>query len=160
MTIKLAVDLATDRVIWFTSDLDFDIQTDERSAIATYQGAIPRGMTASNCWNWIFRDQTLTRATPKPVRVSRMEQNRADTLAWIRQQIFEFRDRRYHRDIYTLLLEWTQNRLPREMIDFLEHTESIKQVAVNKTHHAASDQEITDIREELRKKLNEYSSTL
>lgn len=160
MTVKLALDLATDRVIWFTSDLEFDIQTDERSAVAWYHGQLPANMTASNCWDWVLRDQELIRTSPRPVRTSRLEQNREDTLDWIRQQVFDFRDRRYRRDAYTLLLESQQGRLPQDLLQVLEHTETIRQTAVNKTHHAASDQDIADIRTELRTRLEQYAASL
>jgi len=160
MTYKLAVDLATDRVIWFTSDLEFDIQTDERSAVAWYQGALPAGMTASNCWDWVLRDQQLTRSSPKPVRTTRLEQNREDALDWIRQQVFDFRHQRYKRDAYTLFLELQQGGLPQDLLQFLQRTETIKQTAVNKAHHAATDQDIADIRHELRTRLDEYATTL
>jgi len=157
---KLAIDLSTDRVIWFTPDLDYDIQIDERSAVTLYDGPLPSDMTVTNCWGWVYRERQLVRSSPRPSRVSRMEQNRTDTLEWIRSQVFDFRHRRYNRDSYTLLLEYSQNRLPKDLLDFLDRTEIIKQTAVNKTHHAVTDQDLADVRAELKQQLDHYATTL
>lgn len=62
----LVIDLATDRVIWFTDELDQVLTPDDCAVQAIFEGDIPKQMTVRNCWNYRLRNQEL-KSTAKPV---------------------------------------------------------------------------------------------
>ena len=57
---RLLIDLATDRVIWYTEDLNAQLHTDEHSVQAEYVGDLPTDMTYANAWNFVYRNKILT----------------------------------------------------------------------------------------------------
>jgi hypothetical protein len=74
---RLLIDLATDRIIWYTDDADTVINTIESAIQAEFTGELPEKMTTANCWNFRYKDQIITDTTPvDPVRISLLDQNR------------------------------------------------------------------------------------
>lgn len=66
---QLIVDLATDRIVFFTADLEQQLYTDEHCSLALYDSELPLGMTQRNSWNYVFRNQRLTNTVvPKPAQ--------------------------------------------------------------------------------------------
>ena len=76
MKIRLLVDLATDRIIWYTSDLEASIQNDEHSAIAEYDGDLPAGLTLQNSWNYGYRNKQVILLNTTAAKPTLLESNR------------------------------------------------------------------------------------
>ena len=76
MKYRLLIDLATDRIIWYTSDLDTPINNDDHSAIAEYDNDLPNGMTLQNCWNYGYRNKVLSLFNTPAVKPTLLESNR------------------------------------------------------------------------------------
>lgn len=76
MKIRLLVDLATDRIIWYTSDLEASIQNDEHSAIAEYDGDLPAGLTLQNSWNYGYRNKKVILLNTTAAKPTLLESNR------------------------------------------------------------------------------------
>jgi hypothetical protein len=74
---RLLIDLATDRIIWYTDDADTVINTIESAIQAEFTGELPEKMTTANCWNFRYKNQIIVDTTPvEPVRISLLDQNR------------------------------------------------------------------------------------
>ncbi len=56
---RLIIDLATDRVIYFTQDVEQNLFSDNNSVMASYDNELPPGMTQFNCRNFKFVNQQL-----------------------------------------------------------------------------------------------------
>lgn len=74
---RLLIDLATDRIIWYTSDLETPINNDDHSAIAEYDGDLIEGMTLQNCWNYGYRNKVLSLFNTPAVKPTLLESNRS-----------------------------------------------------------------------------------
>lgn len=77
MKIRLLVDLATDRIIWYTSNLEEPIQNDDHSAIAEYDGDLPEGLTLENSWNYGFKNKEIKLLNVTQAKPTLLESNRS-----------------------------------------------------------------------------------
>ena len=77
MKYRLLIDLATDRIIWYTSDLETPINNDDHSAIAEYDGDLIEGMTLQNCWNYGYQNKVLSLFNKPAVKPTLLESNRS-----------------------------------------------------------------------------------
>ena len=87
--IRIVVDLATDRVIWFTTDPDLDIVPEPESIICDYEGELPEGMTPVNSWNYRFRNQKVYLADPvepRPLK-SLLDNNKEEITQLLRKEV-------------------------------------------------------------------------
>lgn len=98
---RLLIDLATDRVIWYTEDLTAQLHTDEHSVQAEYTGELPEGMTHANAWNFVYRNRTLinTEVPTNPPK-SLLETNRESINKFLINKINEKRLQKYPRVEY------------------------------------------------------------
>ncbi len=80
----LVIDIATDRIVYFTDDPVADLFTDEYSALATYDGVLPEELTNKNCWGFIYRNKKII-SPPKQAAngVKTLEQNKE----WLRDYL-------------------------------------------------------------------------
>jgi hypothetical protein len=76
MKIRLLVDLATDRILWYTTDLQSPLNNDEHSAIAEYDGELPEGITLQNSWNYGYKNKQIVLLNKPPVKPTLVESNR------------------------------------------------------------------------------------
>jgi hypothetical protein len=76
MKIRLLVDLATDRILWYTTDLVSPLHNDEHSAIAEYDGELPEGITLQNSWNYGYKNKQILLLNKQPVKPTLLESNR------------------------------------------------------------------------------------
>ena len=76
MKIRLLVDLATDRILWYTTDLESPLNNDEHSAIAEYDGELPEGITLQNSWNYGYKNKQIVLLNKTPVKPTLVESNR------------------------------------------------------------------------------------
>jgi hypothetical protein len=91
MKYRLLVDIATDRLIWYTTDLEAHIQNDEHSAIAEFEGTLPEGITLGNCWNYGFRNKEVILLNHPAKKVSLLESNRTSIRKFLVDKINEKR---------------------------------------------------------------------
>lgn len=113
--IRLVIDLATSRVVYFTENLTEALTVDEYTAIAEYGGSLPPGMNLLNCFSYRYVNKELFNASKTaPPAISLLEQNRKTILKFINEKIEEkfvaigktrF-DVEYHR---CLAEEWQKN---------------------------------------------------
>lgn len=89
--LRLVIDIASNRVVWFT-DSDTRIILTDSTALVDFQGEMPRKMTAANCWNWVLRDRKLTRLDNQKTP-SLAEMNRAATEKALNRKISQLRNR-------------------------------------------------------------------
>lgn len=80
---RLVVDLATDRVVFFTDDPDQELHTDQYTALAEYEGQLPTGLEQRTSWNWRFRNQRFENTVKRPSPVSLLDQNRKSMLEFV-----------------------------------------------------------------------------
>lgn len=76
MKIRLLVDLATDRILWYTTDLESPLNNDEHSAIAEYDGELPEGITLQNSWNYGYKNKQIVLLNKPQVKPTLVESNR------------------------------------------------------------------------------------
>lgn len=76
MKIRLLVDLATDRILWYTTDLQSPLNNDEHSAIAEYDGELPEGITLQNSWNYGYKNKQIVLLNKPQVKPTLVESNR------------------------------------------------------------------------------------
>lgn len=76
MKIRLLVDLATDRILWYTTDLESPLNNDEHSAIAEYDGELPEGITLQNSWNYGYKNKQIILLNKPQVKPTLLESNR------------------------------------------------------------------------------------
>lgn len=77
MKIRLLVDLATDRILWYTTDLESPLNNDEHSAIAEYDGELPDGITLQNSWNYGYKNKQIILLNKQQVKPTLLESNRS-----------------------------------------------------------------------------------
>jgi len=86
--LHLIIDLATNRVVYFTEDLDARLTTDEHTAIAVFEGDIPKGMNLHNCFNYRYVNKELSNTIKEPAPVeSLLEQNRKSISKFVNEKI-------------------------------------------------------------------------
>lgn len=84
---RLIVDLPTDRIVWFTTDLETALYTDKQSVQAEYEGELPEGMTVLNAWNYRLRNQRIEAPNPTAAqRVPLVEQNRTSIREFVQSK--------------------------------------------------------------------------
>lgn len=92
--IKLVVDLATDRIVWF-GPVDFPLEEThiDGAAIAYCDGPTPVGMRAANAWNYKLVNQKIVPPAPKQPRApeSSLEASRIVVLKQINQAVDKYR---------------------------------------------------------------------
>jgi hypothetical protein len=93
MKIRLLVDLATDRIIWYTSNLEEPIQNDEHSAIAEYDGDLPEGLTLENSWNYGYRNKEVKLLNVTQAKPTLLESNRGSIRKLLVDKVNERRAR-------------------------------------------------------------------
>lgn len=76
MKIRLLVDLATDRILWYTTDLESPLANDDHSAIAEYDGELPNGITLQNAWNYGYKNKKVILLNKPQVKPTLLESNR------------------------------------------------------------------------------------
>jgi len=76
MKIRLLVDLATDRILWYTTDLDSPLGNDEHSAIAEYDGELPAGITLQNAWNYGYKNKKVILLNKPAIKPTLVESNK------------------------------------------------------------------------------------
>lgn len=76
MKIRLLVDLATDRILWYTTDLESPLNNDEHSAIAEYDGELPEGITLQNSWNYGYKNKQIILLNKPQIKPTLLESNR------------------------------------------------------------------------------------
>jgi hypothetical protein len=76
MKIRLLVDLATDRILWYTTDLASPLGNDEHSAIAEYDGELPDGITLQNSWNYGYKNKKVILLNKPAIKPTLVESNR------------------------------------------------------------------------------------
>jgi hypothetical protein len=95
---RLLIDLATDRVIWYTDDLTAQLHTNEHSVQAEYLGDLPNGMSHANAWNYVYRNKVLTNTeVPANPPKSLLEINRTSINSFLVEKINEKRLQKYPR---------------------------------------------------------------
>lgn len=87
--LRLIIDLATNRVVYFTSDLTEYLTVDEHTALALFEGNIPSEMSVSNCFNFTFTNKELKNTATKSAPIPILEQNRKSIKAMINEKIEE-----------------------------------------------------------------------
>lgn len=93
MKYRLLVDVATDRIIWYTTDLSAAIQNDDHSAIAEYEGEAPEGMTPGNSWNYGLKNQKIILLNKTKETVPLVESNRASIRKFLIDKINDKRSK-------------------------------------------------------------------
>lgn len=85
---RLIVDLATNRVIYYTADSQQKLYTDQYSVMAEYDAALPEDITPMNAWGFRYRDKVLTKADIKQQeRVDLLVLNRASMQTFILHEV-------------------------------------------------------------------------
>lgn len=78
---RLIIDIATSRVIFFTSDPAVPLQTDEFSVLAEHDGEIPPDMVVNNSWRFTYKNQQFNNSlATKPAAPTLIDKNRASLL--------------------------------------------------------------------------------
>lgn len=74
---RLIIDIATNRVTYFTDDIEKALSLNEHVAIRDWLEPLPEDMKLNNCWNWRVKGNVLenTTAAAKP-RETLLEQNK------------------------------------------------------------------------------------
>lgn len=72
----LVLNVTSDRVLFFTDDVNFTPSVSEYTWSANYEDPIPIGMTLKNCWNWRLKNGVLEEASgtlPEDLGLSKEE---------------------------------------------------------------------------------------
>lgn len=93
MRYRLLVDVATDRIIWYTTDMSATIQNDDHSAIAEYEGDEPEGMNPGNSWNYGFKNQKIVLLNKPRETIPLVESNRASIRKFLIEKINDKRSK-------------------------------------------------------------------
>lgn len=87
--IKMVLDIATMRVIYFTTDISEHLTQVDKTLIYEYDLDIPEGMTLKNCWNYRLVGNRLVNTVTNSVapKISLIESNRQEALKMLVQRI-------------------------------------------------------------------------
>lgn len=77
MPTRLIIDIATNRVTYFTEDMDKPLALNEHLAMRDWLEPLPENMKLNNCWNWRVTGNTLENTVlPPATPESLLEQNK------------------------------------------------------------------------------------
>ena len=182
--LHLILDLATSRVIYFTSDLSVPLKTDGYTAIAVYEGELPNNMTLDNCFNYRYVNKELVNTQTNSRPTSLIEQNRMTIINFIQEKVREkflkISENGFNNEYYRCLvdeilenceyiLEYQQlynidtieNALKKVKSDFVAYRKKIlligyyKTIWIQKARSTNSNDELFAIRDEVFAKLSE-----
>jgi len=60
---RLIIDIATDRVIYFTNDIEQVLELNDHVTMQDWPEPLPTDMSLNNCWNWCVRGNVLKNTT-------------------------------------------------------------------------------------------------
>lgn len=85
----MVLDIATMRVIYFTTDVSEHLTQVDKTLTYEYELAIPEGMTLKNCWNYRLIGNKLVNTETNSVapKISLIESNRQEALKMLTQRI-------------------------------------------------------------------------
>jgi hypothetical protein len=89
MPTRLIIDIATNRITYFTKDMNQLFSLNEHVTIRDWLEELPSDMTLNNCWNWNLIGDKMTNTeyrAPVPV-VSLLEQNKTKVKQLLVQRI-------------------------------------------------------------------------
>jgi hypothetical protein len=123
---RLLIDLATDRIIWYTDDVDVVVNSIESAIQAEFTGELPEKMSTANCWNFRYKDQVIVDTTPaEPVRISLLDQNResiqkfvVDRINFLTKNLTSNHVTYYNALLYESATKFKQN--DRSMMDWID----------------------------------------
>lgn len=84
---RLIIDIATNRIIYFTDDADKELFTDDYSALVSYNGELPAELSISNSWLYRFSNQQIVKPPANPNAKSLLDKNKASIKTMIQQRI-------------------------------------------------------------------------
>lgn len=154
---KLVIDLATDRIIWFgTVDFPLDETHIDGAAIAFYDGELPAGMRANNCWSYRFIDQKIVRPQPKILRVleSPFEASRRTLLELFDTLVDEHRLNRGVPMTVPDMLMKTVEQLT-QATEITHSTQALRELYIVKAYNATTSTELLFLRDDFKKELHE-----
>lgn len=87
--IKMVLDIATMRVIYFTTDISEHLTQVDKTLIYEYDLDMPEGMTLKNCWNYRLIGNRLVNTETNSVapKISLVESNRQEALKMLIHRI-------------------------------------------------------------------------
>jgi hypothetical protein len=92
--IRLILDIATMRVIYYTADLNQPLASADRTLVYDYQGDLPTGMTLSNSWNYRLIGNRLVNTETEPAKKpSLLESNRSEAQKLLVDRVNQARNR-------------------------------------------------------------------
>lgn len=113
MKYKLVVDMTTDRIIWFSSNLNETVFSDDSSSIAFYEGDIPNEMNSNNCWKFRFKNQKIQiDKEPENEELPLLELNRKSLKEFVKKEIYNKRRNNFPASIYDFFIH---NSVKKEM---------------------------------------------
>jgi hypothetical protein len=110
---KMIIDMTTDRIIWFSSDMEENAFPDGNSVILYHDGDLPEDMNRNNCWTFRYRNKKITKIendTNKELPL--IELNRTSIRDFVKKTIFNKRQNNFPASIYDFFIH---NSIKNEM---------------------------------------------
>jgi hypothetical protein len=110
---KMIIDMTTDRIIWFSSDMEENAFPDGNSVILYHDGDLPEDMNRNNCWTFRYRNKKITKIendTNKELPL--IELNRTSIRDFVKKTIFNKRQSNFPASIYDFFIH---NSIKNEM---------------------------------------------
>lgn len=91
--IRMILDIATMRVIYFTNDVNESLTVVEKTLMYDYLGELPTDFKLSNCWNWKLEGNKLQFSNDKKSKESQslFEKNKIETIKLLNDRINQAR---------------------------------------------------------------------
>jgi hypothetical protein len=91
---RLILDIATMRVIYYTSDLAQNLTPADKTLVYDHEEALPKGMTLANCWNYRLVGNKLVNTESEPIKkLSLLESNRNEAQRLLVDRINQTRNK-------------------------------------------------------------------
>lgn len=84
---RLIIDIATNRIIYFTGDASKALFTDEYSALVSYNGELPAELSLTNAWAYRYDKQQIVKPPLNPNDKPLLDKNKESVKAMIQQRV-------------------------------------------------------------------------
>ncbi len=113
MKYKMIIDITTDRIIWFSSDMEENSFPDGNSVILYYDGNLPEDMNRNNCWTFRYKNKKITKIENAiNEELPLIELNRASIKDFVKKTIYNKRQSNFPASIYDFFIH---NSIKNEM---------------------------------------------